>query len=314
MVFLSSCREVQVLATCSLYEKGSFGPSAGVELDVQLKSSDNLLLAGMAKVLSAATQQLPRLYADGLWSNDTEVEEPHKEGSKNPTDMHRLGTLPDAEVSVGRSPLPLSLLDVCRPGNPKQSDGLGARGCCLGEVLPDSLDVDALESQEEKLYFERLAAASRVAREEELRQQAEERERDRLEKELVTASNRRRAARERDRRDREKIAAYLKKHGFSSPKAKRKKLFAFCYPLHAAVEENNPEMVQLLLRAGADRGQCNSHGLTPGALAMKRNKNSSHEEVLQLLRVGEPAVPPTTASAAGRPSAAKNKHAAPAAA
>merc|ERR1712008_201155 len=130
-----------------------------------------------------------------------------------------------------------------------------------------------------------------------------------LEAELATASNRRRAARERARQDREKIAAYLKKHGFSGPQAKRKKLFALGYPLHIAVEENNPEIVQLLLRAGADRGQRNSHGLTPFALAIKRNKNSSHEEVLQLLKVG-------AASAAGPPgvSTAISKHAARAAA
>jgi len=304
-----------------VYEQGSFGPSAGVELD-DLKGKDNLLLAGMATVLSAATQQLPRLYADRFWSNDTEVEEPHKEDSKRPNDVHRLGTealaevktLPDEEISVERSALPLGLLDVCLPGSPKQPHGLGARGCCLGEIVHESIDVDVLreETLEEKLYFERLAVASRLAREEELRQQAEERERDRLEEELATASNQRRAARERDRRDREKIAAYLKKHGFSGPKAKRKKLFTFWYPLHVAVEENNPEMVQLLLRAGADRGQRNSHGLTPCASAMKKNKNCSHEEVLQLLRVGGPAVLPTTTSAAGRPrvSAAKTKHAA----
>lgn len=327
MALLSACREVQVLAasntaTCSVYDQGSIGP-ASVELDVDLKGHDNLAF-GMAQVLSAATKRLPRFYADRMWTHDTKVEEAHNEGSRCPEDMHRHdvhalaeATRHDEEIAVERSMRSLGLLDVCLPGSPKQSDRLGA-GCCLGETLHESIDVDILREErlEEKLYFERLAAASRLAREEELRQQAEEQERERLEEELATASQRRRAARERVRKDREKLAAYLKKHGFNGPKTKRKKLFAFWYPLHVAVEENNPEMVQLLLRAGADRGQRNSHGMTPFASAMKRNKNSSHEAVLQLLRVGGPTVPPTMSSAADRPrvSAVKSKHAACAAA
>mmetsp|Transcript_35801 Transcript_35801/g.70981 ORF Transcript_35801/g.70981 Transcript_35801/m.70981 type:complete len:339 (-) Transcript_35801:154-1170(-) len=317
MAFLSSCREVQE-DTSSVYEQRSCGPAEEVELDADLKGQDNLLLDGMAQALSAATQTLPKLYGDRWWPNDTKVEEPDGESSKSPEDMHRLGihvpaevnTLPDEEMVAERSTAPLGLLNVCLPGKTKRSNGLGAQGCCLGQVLHKSMDVDISweETQEERLYFERLAAASRLAREEELRQQAEEQERDRLEEERVAA---RRAARERDRREREKMAAYLKMHGFSGPKAKRKKFFTFWYPLHKAAEENDLEMVQLLLRAGADKSQRNSHGLTPCASATKRNKNSSHEEVLQLLRVGGPSALPTTTSAACRPrvSAAKSKRA-----
>jgi len=78
---------------------------------------------------------------------------------------------------------------------------------------------------------------------------------------------------------------FLKARGFKNMLTPRK---AFCgatiYPLHLAVEENNAETVQSLLRCGADRTQKNSAKMSPLELAEKCNKKGSHDAIVKLLK------------------------------
>lgn len=148
------------------------------------------------------------------------------------------------------------------------------------------------------------AQADRRAREERLRRELDER---RAEGELrraeVEAERRRReeAARHRReereenarvakaRRDREeqeaqeRLACFLTCHGFAGPRDGKRKRFRISYPLHVAVKQNDPEMVQLLLQANADPSQRDSSGKTPQELARRYNRHGSHEKVLSML-------------------------------
>jgi hypothetical protein len=84
--------------------------------------------------------------------------------------------------------------------------------------------------------------------------------------------------------DKAKVDAFLKSNGFSDVDAKRTRMLKSSYPLHAAVSQNNAEMVQLLLAAGARHGLKNSAGQTPLQLAQRLDKRDSHALVLKLLR------------------------------
>jgi len=55
------------------------------------------------------------------------------------------------------------------------------------------------------------------------------------------------------------------------------------------VKQQNREMVELLVKCGADKGATDSRGQTPFALATKMNKNGSHDPILATLaeEVGE---------------------------
>merc|ERR1712070_932678 len=88
---------------------------------------------------------------------------------------------------------------------------------------------------------------------------------------------------EKDRR--EKVDAFLKKHGFAGVNKSKGWLLTFSYPLHVAVEENNLEMVQLLLKSRANRNFRDAHGRTARALARKLNKNMSHMPIIRALAV-----------------------------
>jgi hypothetical protein len=138
-------------------------------------------------------------------------------------------------------------------------------------------------------YFRRLEVATRLAREEELRQRREESERPKqeaLEAEKQAALNEaRRRMQEKSQQERVRVTAFLEAHGFADVLSKRKRFMSYSYPLHKAVEENNPEMVSLLLRAGAEKSQKNSSGQTPEVMAQKRDKKGSHEQVLAVLKL-----------------------------
>merc|ERR1719203_434308 len=56
------------------------------------------------------------------------------------------------------------------------------------------------------------------------------------------------------------------------------------YPLHVAVRANNVELIQRLLRAGADPFQCDSSGRTPLDLAQKLNSRNSHRKAMEVLK------------------------------
>lgn len=94
-----------------------------------------------------------------------------------------------------------------------------------------------------------------------------------------------------EQEDQQKIDAFLKKNKFQDIHACRKTFTMFSasktfYPIHQAVMQNDAEMVQLLLAAGARPLAKNSSGLTPLAQAQMLDKKGSHAQILKLLRFG----------------------------
>merc|ERR1712194_263056 len=85
------------------------------------------------------------------------------------------------------------------------------------------------------------------------------------------------------RETQEKVTTFLKANGLKSVNDKRKKMCSSCYPVHVAIAQNNAEVVQCLVRSGADLKQKNSSGQTAQQLAQKCNKKGSHDLVLQAL-------------------------------
>lgn len=97
--------------------------------------------------------------------------------------------------------------------------------------------------------------------------------------------------RREEHEDQQKIDAFLKKNKFQDIHACRKTFTMFSasktfYPIHLAVMQNDAEMVQLLLAAGARPLAKNSSGLTPLAQAQMLDKKGSHTQILKLLRFG----------------------------
>jgi len=92
------------------------------------------------------------------------------------------------------------------------------------------------------------------------------------------------AEREEARREEEarRVQAWLSSNGFKGLNDLVRKRFTKVTPLHFAVGQNNPEMVKLLLDAGADPLGINGKKETPMKLAEKLNKNSSHASVVQV--------------------------------
>lgn len=97
--------------------------------------------------------------------------------------------------------------------------------------------------------------------------------------------------RKEEQEDQQKIDVFLKKNKFQDIHVCRKTstMFNFTkafYPLHCAVTQNDAEMVQLLLAAGASPLAKNSSGFTPLAQAQVLDKRGSHAQILKLLRFG----------------------------
>jgi len=92
------------------------------------------------------------------------------------------------------------------------------------------------------------------------------------------------AEREEARREEEarRVQAWLSSNGFKGLNDLVRKRFTKVTPLHFAVGQNNPEMVKLLLDAGADPLGINGKKETPMKLAEKLNKNSSHASIVQV--------------------------------
>merc|ERR1712032_444187 len=131
-----------------------------------------------------------------------------------------------------------------------------------------------------------LEAQARIEREIQEQQEAEERHRvEELRRAAEEAEKQRLAQEARERRAQEaaekakKIKDFLAHHGYASVNTKRKTKFGRCkFPLHTAVK-HDPEIVPLLLEAGADPSNVNSAGKTPHEYA--KQVKSPAEALLQ---------------------------------
>lgn len=125
-----------------------------------------------------------------------------------------------------------------------------------------------------------------------LREYEKQAQRERADKDAEDAKAAKQFEKEREQRrkeeqeDQDKVDAFLKKNKFSDVHYQKRSFFKVSYPLHCAVSKNDPDMVQLLLAAGASPLDKNSSGLTPLALAQKLDRKGSHTEILKLLRFG----------------------------
>mmetsp|Transcript_15692 Transcript_15692/g.25504 ORF Transcript_15692/g.25504 Transcript_15692/m.25504 type:complete len:274 (+) Transcript_15692:107-928(+) len=87
----------------------------------------------------------------------------------------------------------------------------------------------------------------------------------------------------------ENASLFLASEGFDSVTSCRKLKTGIMYPLHVAVERNDAEAVRCLLAAKADPTQSVVSGClvgrrqTPRQLALRRNQNGSHTQVLAAL-------------------------------
>jgi len=129
--------------------------------------------------------------------------------------------------------------------------------------------------QNEKERQEQLAILQSLQAEQQRQEQELQAERDRVEEET-------RQKEDQAWLQQKKVQAWLQTNGFKGLNdLVRKRLTKFT-PLHFAVGQNNPEMVKLLLDAGADPLGINGKKDTPMKLAEKLNKNSSHASVVQV--------------------------------
>ncbi|CAJ1346349.1 unnamed protein product [Effrenium voratum] len=89
------------------------------------------------------------------------------------------------------------------------------------------------------------------------------------------------ALQDRDRRER--LLRFMKRHRFKDVNSSSGWFWNFRFPLHAAVEDNDAEMVRILLHFKAKTKQKDAAGWSARQLARKRNVNGSHDGVLQIL-------------------------------
>merc|ERR1712019_179239 len=90
------------------------------------------------------------------------------------------------------------------------------------------------------------------------------------------------ALKERARRVRhDRVQAFLQTNGFTGINNMKGWFLNRYYPLHAAVEQCDAEMVRLLLECKASRKCKDAKGRTPRQLAKHRNANESHNAVLE---------------------------------
>lgn len=122
------------------------------------------------------------------------------------------------------------------------------------------------------------AAAASAAEEQRLRQAAEkQREQDREAAEAKHAAAAALAAAQNG------VSKWCNQNGFKSATQPKKGLRGGTkFPLHTAVKYSNQDIVEMLLKCGADRSVLDSRKQTPGELAAKMNRNGSHDRILAI--------------------------------
>jgi len=80
------------------------------------------------------------------------------------------------------------------------------------------------------------------------------------------------------------LTQWLRSHGVFNVNSEKKGMLRTSYPLHVAVEENDPNMIRLLIIAGAHTKRTDSSGRTALQLAERRNKKGSHDQVIEILK------------------------------
>ncbi|CAE7213095.1 unnamed protein product [Symbiodinium sp. KB8] len=111
--------------------------------------------------------------------------------------------------------------------------------------------------------------------------EAERKEPEELVKEEAFWTKAQEALEERARR--EQLLQFLRKHRFKDVNTSSGWFFNFRFPLHAAVEDNDAEMVRVLLHFKSKTKMKDAAGLSARQLARKRNHNGSHDQILQIL-------------------------------
>lgn len=138
---------------------------------------------------------------------------------------------------------------------------------------------------------EQLEAEERRQREEAERLQYEleahvaaETERKRREEELLAEARAEQERLVKAQNDDEKLKEFLATRKYAGVNDRRKSMLKSKYPLHSAVKDNDPDLVRILLQAGADPSLRNSKGKTPRQLAeYYQGKHGAHATVLHTL-------------------------------
>jgi len=196
-------------------------------------------------------------------------------------------------------------LSICKP----QDDVAGTVRIEAADL--DSLaqqQVEAQQAERKRREEEFLRRAEELRREEEQKMQAEaERlvreearraaqmraaqaaalEEERVAREVEEAKRVAKEARQRMEQERlereQRVAAFLKQHGFATVNSIKRSLMSSTYPLHKAAELGDDKLVAMLLKEGAQAWQKNSSGKTAAQVAEKKNSKGSHLQVLAVL-------------------------------
>jgi len=143
---------------------------------------------------------------------------------------------------------------------------------------------DLRRAEFEKQQEQKRRELALAEEEEEARRRREEAERARQAEEAERArqAEEERLAQERQKR-KEAVDSFLKANKFKGVGTSKRSMLSTTYPLHCAVQKCDVQMVEHLVREGADPQQKNSHGRTPAELAQKSDKKGSHAAILRTL-------------------------------
>mmetsp|Transcript_52873 Transcript_52873/g.123077 ORF Transcript_52873/g.123077 Transcript_52873/m.123077 type:complete len:242 (+) Transcript_52873:57-782(+) len=201
---------------------------------------------------------------------------PYEEAARSPHPCGRLPTLlgsADAAVwSGGKERLPV--LGVEESGEDQVDEALPlSRPEELPKELEPALRCSTLDTEctgAGSLGSEPVAAAD---------EDAEGAQRSDASGNKGSRKNQRKAERNEAKRQ---VRPYLERAGFKGVNSKRHSFWS-TYPLHRAVRENDPELVRLLIKAGADPKKVDVLGRTPHQLAEGKDRAGSHAAVLAAL-------------------------------